>query len=110
MDLKKSEFSVTSTKYLGFIIGIEGIAMDPDKVTIIKDWEVPTSLRGLQSFLGFYNFYRRFLKDYGRVVRPLTRLTVKGRWHPLKEPEIEAFNKTKELILNGGLIAHYSPH
>ena len=57
VDLKKSEFSVTSTKYLGFIIGIKGIAMDPDKVTIIKDWEVPTSLRGLQSFLGFCNFY-----------------------------------------------------
>ena len=110
VDLKKSEFSVTSTKYLGFIIGIEGIAMDPDKVTIIKDWEVPTSLRGLQSFLGFCNFYRRFLKDYGRVVRPLTRLTAKGRWHPLEEPEIEAFNKTKELVLNGGLIVHYSPH
>ena len=110
VDVKKSEFSVTSTKYLGFIISTEGIAMDPDKVAIIKDWEVPTSLKGLQSFLGFCNFYRRFLKDYGRVVRPLTRLTAKDRWHPLEEPEIEAFNKTKELVLNGGLIAHYSPY
>ena len=110
VDVKKSEFSVTSTKYLGFIISTKGIAMDPDKVAIIKDWEVPTSLRGLQSFLGFCNFYRRFLKDYGRVVRPLTRLTAKDRWHPLEEPEIKAFNKTKELVLNGGLIAHYSPH
>ena len=110
VDVKKSEFSVTSTKYLAFIISTEGIAMDPDKVAIIKDWEVPTSLKGLQSFLGFCNFYRRFLKDYGRVVRPLTRLTAKDRWHPLEEPEIEAFNKTKELVLNGGLIAHYSPY
>ena len=57
VDVKKSEFSVTSTKYLGFIISTEGIAIDPDKVAIIKDWEVPTSLKGLQSFLSFCNFY-----------------------------------------------------
>ena len=110
VDIKKSEFSVTSTKFLGFIIDIRGIMMDPDKVAIIKDWEVPTSLKGVRSFLGFCNFYRRFLKDYGRVVRPLTRLTAKNGWHPLGDLEIEAFNKTKELVLNGGLIAHYSPH
>jgi len=110
VDIKKSEFSVTRTKFLGFVVSTEGIAMDPDKVAIIKEWEVPTSLKGVQSFLGFCNFYRRFLKDYGRVVRPLTRLNAKNGWHPLGDLEIEAFNKTKELVLNGGLIAHYSPH
>jgi hypothetical protein len=84
--------------------------MDPDKVTIIQEWEVPMTLKGVKSFLGFCNFYRRFLKDFGRIIRPLTRLSTKGGWHPLGEVEIEAFNRTKELVLNGGLIAHYSPN
>ena len=109
VDIKKSEFSVSSTKFLGFIISTKGIAIDPDKVAIIRDWEVPTTLKGVKSFLGFCNFYRRFLKEFGRVIRPLTRLSAKDGWHPLGDVEIEAFNKTKELVLNGGLIAHYSP-
>src|SRR5579871_6757462 len=110
VDIKKCEFSVTSTKFLGFVVSMKGIAMDPDKVAIIRDWEVPTTLKGVRSFIGFCNFYRRFLKDFGRVIRPLTRLTAKGGWHPLGDVEIEAFNKTKELVLNGELIVHYSPH
>ena len=76
-DIKKSEFSVTSTKFLGFIISTEGIVMDSDKIAVIGDWELPTSIKGVQSFLGFCNFYRRFLKDYCRIVRPLTRFTAK---------------------------------
>ena len=44
------------------------------------------------------------------MVHPLTRLTTKDAWHPLEEPEIKAFNKTKELVLKGGLIMHYSLH
>lgn len=109
VDVKKSEFAVTSTKFLGFIVSTEGIAMDLEKVAVVRDWKTPTSLKGVQSFLGFCNFYRRFLKEYGRVARPLTRLTAKNGWHPLKEVEIEAFNKVKELMLSGGMLAHYSP-
>ena len=56
-DIKKSEFSVTETKFLGFIIGTDGIAMDTDKLAAIRDWEPPTFVKGVQSFLGFYNFY-----------------------------------------------------
>ena len=82
--------------------------MDPDKVAIIKDWELPKSLKGVQSFLGFCNFYQKFLSEYGRVIHSLSRLS-KTTWHPLGDIEIEAFNKTKDLVLKGGLIAHYSP-
>ena len=108
-DIKKSELSVTSTKFLGFIISSTGISMDPEKVAIIKEWKVHTSVKGIQSFPGFCNFYRSFLKDYGRIVRPLTKLTRKGAWHTLGAKEIEAFQKIKALVLSDAVRAHYSP-
>ena len=73
--IKKCEFHVTRTKYLGFILTTEGIEVDPEKTQVIHDWKVPNTVRGVQSFLGFCNFYRRFIKDYSRVARPLNQLT-----------------------------------
>ena len=56
-DIRKSEFSVKRTKYLGFIISTDGIEADPEKTTVIDQWEPPQTVCGVQSFLGFCNFY-----------------------------------------------------
>jgi hypothetical protein len=56
-DIQKCEFNVTQTKYLGFIISTDSIATDPNKVTVICDWEPPQTVKGVQSFLSFCNFY-----------------------------------------------------
>lgn len=109
VDIKKSEFSVKKTKFLGFIVSTDGLQMDPEKVAVIKDWKVPRSVKEVQSFLGFCNFYRTFLPEFGRVVRPLQKLTVQGRWHHLEDLELEAFEKVKALLLNDTLLRHYSP-
>ena len=74
-NIKKCEFGVTRTKYLGFIVTTDGIEVDPDKVKTLQEWEQPRTIRGVQSFLGFCNFYRRFIQDYSRIARPLIRLT-----------------------------------
>lgn len=76
VDVNKCEFETTSTKYLGFIIEAgKGIRMDPEKVKAITAWQAPSTLKGLRSFLGFANFYRRFIKGYSDITRPLTALT-----------------------------------
>ncbi|PMD51094.1 uncharacterized protein K444DRAFT_544797, partial [Hyaloscypha bicolor E] len=62
-NIKKSEFKVIYIKYLGFIISISSIKIDPDKVKF---------------FLGFYNFYKCFIREYGRITRSLTLLIKKG--------------------------------
>ena len=58
-------------KYLGHIVSSEGIATDPEKIRCVKDWPVPQTLEQLQSFLGFVGYYRRFIKDFSKISRPL---------------------------------------
>jgi len=65
IDINKCEFSVQETKYLGLIISNKGLKMDPDKLKAIIEWKPPNNLKDLQSFLGFANFYRRFIKTDG---------------------------------------------
>ena len=78
-DIQKSEFHVKRTKYLGFIISTDGIEADLEKTSIIQQWEPPRTVKGIQSFLGFCNFYRRFIKDYGQIARPLNQLVRKDQ-------------------------------
>jgi hypothetical protein len=56
--IKKCEFHVKQTKYLGFIVTIEGIEVDPEKVQTIGNWQILMTIQGVQSFLGFCNFYQ----------------------------------------------------
>ena len=75
LDIDKCEFHVQETKYLGLIITPEGIKMDPQKIQAIQDWTTPRNVKDVLSFLGFANFYRRFIHKFGRIAAPLTNLT-----------------------------------
>ena len=61
-------------EFLGFVVGPDGIRMDETRVSAIKQWPVPKSFRDIQVFLGFTNFYRRFIQGYSRVLQPLTEM------------------------------------
>ena len=63
-DIKKSEFSVQSTKFLSFIISTEGIAINSEKITVVKNWSVLKSVKEIQFFLSFCNFYCNSLKKW----------------------------------------------
>jgi transposase InsO family protein len=109
VDLKKCEFHTTETKFLGFIVNTEGTQVDPLKIEAVTAWERPQNVRGVQAFLGFCNFYRRFVEGYGRIARPLQRLTAKDtpfRWTPECQ---EAFDTLKLRMTTTPLLAHYVP-
>ncbi len=77
---EKCEFEVLETEYLGVIISENSIRMDPIKVAGIAEWPTLMKKRELQSFLGFTNFYRKFIKNYSKVVKVLTTLTGLAPW------------------------------
>jgi hypothetical protein len=75
---KKCEFHQQEVKYLGLIISMEGIKMDPEKIRAMQDWEPPSNLKDILIFLGSANFFRCFICNYSRIVQLLTFLTRKG--------------------------------
>ena len=75
--LSKCAFHSGSVEFLGFVISGNGISMAEDKVDSIKNWPVPTSVREIQSFLGFVNFYRKFVSSFAEISAPLVELTKK---------------------------------
>jgi len=80
---EKCEFEKTEVEYLGVIISQNSVKMDPVKVAGVTEWPIPSNRKEVQSFLGFTNFYRRFIQGFSHLARPLFNLTWKDtewRW------------------------------
>lgn len=74
MKAKKCEFHKSEIAFLGYRIGLGGVAMDDRKVKAVTEWPEPKTVKELQRFLGFTNFYQRFIKNFSMVAAPLTSL------------------------------------
>ena len=70
--------SKSSIKYLGVIISENKVQMDEEKLSGVLEWPVPTKVKQVQAFLGFANFYRRFIENFAKMSKPLSNLTKKG--------------------------------
>jgi len=82
--------------------------MAKDKVEAVLSWKAPASLTEVQSFLGFANFYWRFIKDYSKIARLLTELTKKGEgWNWTAEAN-KAFQELKNLFTTAPILAHFN--
>ncbi|XP_073446703.1 LOW QUALITY PROTEIN: uncharacterized protein [Dendrobates tinctorius] len=71
-------FFLEEVQFLGYMVSGKGFRMDPAKIQPIKDWVQPKSLKALQRFLGFANYYRKFIRGFSEIAKPLTDLTRKG--------------------------------
>ena len=100
LDIEKCEFFVTETTYLGLIISDNGIRMDPQKVAAIKEWLSPKNVRDIQAFVGFANFYRRFVRGFSEIAWPLIKLTKKNTVFAWDEKCEKAFQALKDAFLD----------
>ncbi|KAL0153240.1 hypothetical protein M9458_051463, partial [Cirrhinus mrigala] len=108
--LEKCAFHQHTTTFLGFVISSQGVAMDPQKLEAVRSWPLPTSLKQLQRFLGFANFYRRFIQGFSATAAPLTALTKPSRGEFQLTPEaIQAFKKLCLLFTTAPVLIHPDP-
>jgi len=70
--IKKCEFHTTKTDFIGFIIELRRISMDPKKIKAIVNWQDPENVTGLRLFLEFCNYYRRFITKWLDKIKPFT--------------------------------------
>ena len=120
--LSKCEWHTKRTEYLGYIVSPEGISIDNDRVQTILSWPKPKSVHDIRVFIGFMNYYRRFIYGFSRLALPLTKLTQKGpnsaRGGQAQKREeklgidlgtkgTEAFQKLKDAFLGVPILAHF---
>ncbi|KAI2647069.1 Transposon Tf2-9 polyprotein [Labeo rohita] len=108
--LEKCAFHQHSTTFLSFVISPQGVAMDPQKLEAVRSWPLPSSLKQLQRFLGFANFYRRFIQGFSATAAPLTALTKPshGAFH-LTPEAIQAFKTLCNLFTTAPVLTHPNP-
>ena len=107
--LSKCKFCVDSLLYLGFVISSTGIAMDQEKVTMMKNLPLPKSVLEVQQFLGFANYYRNFIKGYADLTKPFTCLLKKGVVFELSDEMCAAFKKLCEAFCSAPVLIHADP-
>ena len=94
--LKKCEFWLSEVSFLGHVINQEGISVDPSEVSTAVEWERPANVKNVRSFLGMAGYYRRFVKDFSTIAKPLSMLThknVKFEWTNVCECSFQVLNE-----------------
>ncbi|XP_078658200.1 tenascin-X-like [Branchiostoma floridae x Branchiostoma belcheri] len=102
-------------KYLGHIVSERGVATDPEKCAVLRDWPVPKTSKQVKSFLGFCSYYRRFVKDFSKIAQPLHKLTIgqnkKGRKQSTAKFEWstecqQAFDTLRSRLMGADILAY----
>jgi hypothetical protein len=97
--LKKCYFCFPNIHFLGHVIGREGICPDPKKIEKIKNFSIPTNLTQLHSALGLFSYYRKFIKDFSKIAKPMLTLLKKDAPFIWAKKQQKAFNFLKERLV-----------
>jgi len=104
---EKYKFHSESVEYLGYILSPSGLTMSDNKIKIIQDWPEPKKVKDIQSFLGFANFYHRFIFNYLDIVIPLTCLTQKDIPWKFDSSCQDAFNSLKKTFTSAPILTYW---
>ena len=104
LKLEKCVFEVEEVEYLGVIIAHGTMRMDPKKIEAVASWPTPRNKKDVQQFLGFVNFYRRFVRNFARLATPLNRLCGSSPW-VWSSTEQEAFLALRKAATEGPVLS-----
>ncbi|GKF80834.1 putative reverse transcriptase domain-containing protein, partial [Tanacetum coccineum] len=100
----KYEFWIPKVQFLGHVIDCEGIHVDPAKIESIKDWASPKSLMEIRQYLGLARYYRRFIKGFSKIAKPMTKLTQKKVKFELGDKQKTAFQLIKQKLCSAPIL------
>ena len=102
----KCELFKDEISYLGHIVSARGVQTDPKKIKQVKEWPVPLFITDVRGFLGFCNYYRKFIKGYNDLTRPLNKLLCKDSDLTWRKEQTSAFNALKDALTEAPMLAH----
>nr|GEV68844.1 putative reverse transcriptase domain-containing protein [Tanacetum cinerariifolium] len=100
----KCDFWLDSVQFLGYVIDRSGVHVDPAKIEAIKSWDAPTKPTKVRQFLGLAGYYRRFIKGFSLIFKPLTNLTQKDKKYKWGKEEQEAFQTLMQKLCYGAVL------
>ena len=106
-DIKKCEFCVQEVKYLGLIIIVDEIKMNFEKIAAIVEWKTLNSVKKVQVFLEFVNFYRRFIRKFSKIASFLNDLIHKNRAFKWTAECQKAFDNLKKTFITASILKHF---
>lgn len=106
IQMDKSEFLKLETAYLGHIISNEGIKPNPDKIKAIENYPLPKTTKEIKQFLGLLGYYRKFIPDFARLTKPMTKCLKKTNKITLDSEYIKCFEKCKILLTNDPILQY----
>ncbi|GAA5875060.1 hypothetical protein JCM1840_001753 [Sporobolomyces johnsonii] len=109
--IDKCDFGKSEVEFLGYLVGNRTVRMDPGKLDSIRDWPPPSSVKEIQRFLGFCNFYRRFIADFASHARNLTALTHKNTCFDMSPslPAYASFLALRDTFLSTPVLSSFDP-
>ena len=103
--LAKCEFGQKQLAYLGHVISDQGVSTDPSKIQAVQAWPVPQDTKEVRRFLGLVGYYRRFVRGFGIIARPLFNLLKKGTPFVWTDNTEQAFTLLKQQLISAPVLA-----
>ena len=101
----KCQFWLKEVSFLGHILSAKGVAVDPSKVQEVLEWKAPTLVTEIRSFLGLAGYYRRFIPDFSKIAKPMTKLLQKEAKFNWTSDCEAAFQQLKTLLTTAPVLA-----
>ncbi|GJP71174.1 hypothetical protein CLOP_g2020 [Closterium sp. NIES-67] len=102
--LSKSEFALEKVQFLGHMVSAQGVHVDPKKIEAVRTWKIPENVKELQPFLGFANYYNRFVPQYAKIAAPLTNLLKKNTPYKWESKHQEAVEQLKQALTSAPVL------